>query len=131
MLIFETDSGLSRVTKIVQVQAVRQPLFSVATTDQICLSICTYSRHMKVSQFVTPVTILLDFSLSPTILCSYFIIMDSKKHSFVNKVKNMIKPGASSGFFKRAKNVTITGGNFNEVHGDVCLTEFVHCLFSC
>jgi len=54
--------------------------------------------------------------------------MDNKKHSFVNKVKNMIKPRGSSGFFKKAKHVTITGGTFTEVHGDVC-PEFVHFFF--
>ena len=62
-----------------------------------------------------------------TITCPFrvpHIIMDSKKANFVKKVKNMIRPGASSGFFKKAKHVTVTGGIFNEVHGDVC-PEFV------
>ena len=39
---------------------------------------------------------------------------------FLNKVKNMMKPGPSSGFFNKAKTFTITGGTFNEIHGDVC-----------
>ena len=50
--------------------------------------------------------------------------MDREKPSFLKKVKNMIRPGASSGFFKKAKHVTVTGGTFNEVYGDVC-PEFV------
>jgi hypothetical protein len=54
---------------------------------------------------------LLNFLPSPAHLCSCLIIQ---------KDKNMIKSGASSGFFKQANNVTITGGTFNEVHGDVC-----------
>jgi hypothetical protein len=82
----------------------------------------------EASKFVTPVTTHLDFLPSP-VLCSYLIIMDNKKHSFVNKVKNMIKPMTSLGFFKKAKHFTITGGTFTEVLGDVG-PEFVHFFFS-
>jgi len=54
--------------------------------------------------------------------------MDNKKQSFVNKVKNMIKPRTSLGFFKKAKHFTIARGTFNQVHGDVC-PEFVRFFF--
>ena len=98
--------------------------YHTSTSGILC---CTTSRLSQTadqqvnwytkSQYVTPVTILLGFLSSHT---HSLIIMDSKKHGFFKKVKSMLTASTSSGFFKNAKHVTVTGGTFNQVHGDVC-----------